>query len=275
MRFLIFFLLTNFAFSQSMIEQDMKQLCSEAFAGRFSGTNGDRLTQDYIVSRMKAKGYKVKKQKVSFVHQGKTIKTYNIVWQKKGLTKEQIVLGAHYDHLGTSGEKSFEIFDKNKLHVGADDNASGVALLLAIADTMAQVETTKAIVFVAFGGHELGLYGSQAFVANKKNIKDVELMINFEMVGRLNDNFKRLVINTTNRKLLENDFWQSNQTFDLRFEKENVLLLDHLAFYQKSIPCMSITTGSHNDYHKTTDSLNKINFFGIYQISNWLIDFFN
>lgn len=271
--FLFLFFTNTVLTAQDNIQKDLFVLCSDSLNGRFSGSLGDKLTQHYIFKRMKDAGYKVNKQKVEFSYNGAKIKTYNLIWTKKGKSKEEIIIGAHYDHLGTSGEKSYEIFDKKNVHFGADDNASGVSVLMALADTLNHISPAKTITFVAFGGHELGLNGSKTFASTLKKSRKIQLMINLDMIGRLNDDYKKLIVNTVEKKYVESEVFKRNDQFDFRIESNQLWHLDHTVFNKIGIPTLSLTTGNHKDYHKSTDTPEKVNIKGLNLIKNFIIGF--
>ena len=197
----------------------------------------------------------------------------NIIGYIEGtdLKDEYIVLGAHYDHLGSKGSDIF---------YGADDNASGTATILEIARTLAEaqrqgVEFRRSIVFIAFCAEETGLNGSIYYANNPVfPIEKTVLMINFDMVGRpdakselgarvfaLTYNMRRMA---TMKNLSKIDKQMDNFGFSTSMSTKDRILYrfgsDHNPFVKKKVPSLVFTTGTHNDYHKITDTPEKINY---------------
>lgn len=189
---------------------------------------------------------------------------------------EYVVIGAHFDHLGWGEQNSLYMGDIPMIHYGADDNASGTTGLLELAEKFISVKDLlkRNVVFTAFSGEELGLLGS-AFIVNNfpVPIENVVTMINMDMVGRLNENNDLIVYGTgtsTNWKdiLEENNAYELNLTFN----DEGFGPSDHSSFYGKQIPVLFFFTGTHTDYHKPTDTADKINLEGQQRILNYVYD---
>jgi Zn-dependent M28 family amino/carboxypeptidase len=198
------------------------------------------------------------------------VKTQNVVALLEGndpkLKKEFIIIGAHYDHLGFGGKNSGSRRpDTMAIHNGADDNASGVASILEIAEYLGSIKKKlkRSIVFIAFDAEEVGLLGSQFFANNPLlDIKQVKAMFNFDMVGRLNDQTKELSIGGTGTSLeWENILNSYQQKTDLKFafSKEGLGPSDHASFYSLNIPVLFFMTGIHDDYHTPKDDVQFIN----------------
>lgn len=199
------------------------------------------------------------------------------------LKNEVIVLGAHYDHLGNGGEGSLAP-RSGEIHHGADDNASGVAGLLELARTFAahRKEMRRTIVFIAFSGEEEGLIGSNYYVNNPLvPLAQTVAMINMDMIGRMKDgkltvggvgsspDFNSLVSSANIVKELvkkgeggaQNEYVASN-LFNLALSEDGYGPSDHSSFYSKQIPVLFFFTNSHEDYHKPSDTAEKINYEG-------------
>ncbi len=186
-----------------------------------------------------------------------------------GVEKPWIAIGAHYDHLGHGGNgNSLARKDEaGRVHAGADDNASGTAAVLAIGETLASAanQPRKRNVLLAFwSGEELGLIGSSAFV-NGANppvpIDQIEAYLNFDMVGRMQDNKLALqAVGTSDAwpKMIE----QANIAagFDLALQTDPYQPTDVATFNQAGVPCLSFFTGNHADYHRPTDTADKIDY---------------
>jgi len=184
--------------------------------------------------------------------------------------KPWIVLGAHYDHLGR-GEAGNTLADKGeagKIHVGADDNASGSAAVLALAATLAAEQRQRNIIFAFWSGEELGLIGSNAFTARPPiPLDQIAAYLNFDMVGRLQDN-KLSVQATGTSPVWARAIEQANVAagFDLQLQEDPYQPTDVTTFNAASIPSLGFFTGAHVDYHKPSDTADKIDYEGLDRI---------
>jgi hypothetical protein len=188
------------------------------------------------------------------------------------LKEEIIVVGAHFDHIGMGGRGSLSPSKEPQVHNGADDNASGTSGMLELAEYFAskKSELKRSILFIAFSGEELGLLGSKFFVDNPTiPLNKVVAMINMDMIGRLNEN--KLTIYGTGTsprwKPLLNKL-NSDSTFKFNFIDGGFGPSDHSSFYGKNIPVLFFFTGTHQDYHKPSDDVDKINFPGMEKVLN-------
>lgn len=181
------------------------------------------------------------------------------------LRDEAVVVGAHYDHLGYGGRNALD--SSKAIHYGADDNASGTAGILELAEYFASNKSSlkRSVLFMAFSGEEEGLFGSQHYTKEPlMSLEKTQAMINMDMVGRLNDSSILIVegIGTSPVwKDLINSFDES-KPFKLRFKPDGVGPSDHSPFYRKGVPILFFFTGLHKDYHKATDTKEKINYEG-------------
>lgn len=181
-----------------------------------------------------------------------------------GVDKPWIVLGAHYDHLGRGGHgNSLARADEaGKIHFGADDNASGTSAVLAIGELLSKKPRRRSIVLALWSAEEIGLLGSAAFVAKPPApIDQVAAYFNFDMVGRMQDNKLTLqAVGTSGvwRKLIE----QANVAagFDLILQDDPYQPTDVASFAQASVPSLAFFTNTHADYHRPTDTADKINY---------------
>ncbi len=189
--------------------------------------------------------------------------------------EETIVIGAHYDHLGYGDTNSLEP-DSQKVHNGADDNASGVAVMLEVARRLVALDhkLPRRVVFVAFTGEERGLLGSAHYTANPPiPLERTIAMLNLDMVGRLRDD--KLVLHGTG----------TAGEFDLLIKRLNAQHgfrivkkpsgfgpSDHTSFYEKKIPVMHFFTGAHPDYHRPSDDAHKLDVAGMRRIASLVAD---
>lgn len=183
------------------------------------------------------------------------------------LKNEYIVIGAHFDHIGLGGYGSGSLIpDTVAIHNGADDNASGTAGLLEIAEYIAsrRYEIKRSFIFIAFSAEELGLLGSSHFVKNPTiDLKNVTAMFNLDMIGRLRDS--TLTIQGVGTSPVWNDIisrQNSDSIFKLKLGQDGFGSSDHASFNAKEIPVLFFFTGLHADYHKPTDDWDLINYSG-------------
>jgi aminopeptidase YwaD len=190
-------------------------------------------------------------------------------------TDDYIVIGGHYDHLGMGGQGSGSRKpDTVAVHNGADDNASGTAMMMDLASRFAKAKLNLHynIIFVAFTGEEMGLLGSAWFVKHPPvSLKQIKLMFNFDMVGRLNEKHNLSVGGVGTFADAEKILKQDNDTnlLKLAFSKEGYGPSDHASFYGDSIPVLYFNTGVHGDYHTPADDYEKINCSGMSLISDF------
>ena len=197
----------------------------------------------------------------------RAVPAYNVVGVIEGndpnLKREYIVIGAHYDHLGHGGESSLAP-NSSDIHHGADDNASGTAGLLELARIFSaqRGQLRRSVIFIAFSAEESGLIGSNAYVNNPgAPLANTVAMLNLDMVGRLRGN--KLTVGGVGtspefRKLVES----LNNGFTLQLSEDGFGPSDHSSFYAKRVPVLFFYSGSHEDYHKPSDTADKINYEG-------------
>ena len=181
-----------------------------------------------------------------------------------GVEKPWIAIGAHYDHLGRGGNGNSLASkeDAGGIHHGADDNASGTAAVLAIAETLAKQPRRRNVVFALWSAEEIGLVGSAAFVAMPPvPLNQLAAYINFDMVGRMQNN--RLVVQATGTspvwaRILERANVAAG--FDLVAQPDPYQPTDVASFNLADVVSLSFTTGGHVDYHKPSDTADKINY---------------
>lgn len=225
-----------------------------------------------------------------------TVDAYNVIGVIEGrdpqLKREAIVIGAHYDHLGRGGQGSLEA-NSTAIHFGADDNASGTSAIIELARRFAKEKDNKrTIIFIAFSGEEEGLLGSKYYVEHPVfPLENTVAMINLDMVGRLKDNkltiggigtaaeMKSLVENTNKLPLTVSggmggkeqwSYAENTALFKLQLNEDGFGPSDHSSFYGKKIPVLFFFTGTHLDYHKPSDTADKINYAGLLKITDYI-----
>lgn len=195
------------------------------------------------------------------------------------LKNEYVVIGAHFDHLGMGGEGSGSRAPETlAVHNGADDNASGTAGVVELAQKLAanRSQLKRSVVFVAFTGEEMGLLGSKEFV-NKPpiDLKKVNAMINMDMIGRLNPTTNSIIVGGTGTsaeadsllKILE-----VGRPFKTTHSTDGYGPSDHASFYSENIPVFYFTTGAHDEYHTPADDADKINYSGQISVLEMVYD---
>ena len=178
--------------------------------------------------------------------------------------KPWLAIGAHYDHLG-HGEAGNTLAGKDdaaKIHAGADDNASGSAAVLAIAAALAKEPRHRNLLIGLWSGEELGLLGSAAFAAAPPVPLDaIAAYLNFDMVGRMREN-KLTVQATGSSPVWDRVLEQANVAagFDLAVQPDPYQPTDVATFNAAGVPSLSFFTGTHADYHKPSDTADKIDY---------------
>ena len=273
------------------MEQEVQILASDELKGRETGTEEELRAAAYIRELMLGIGltpkgnagtyyqtftFKPKKdphQLIRFQEGGdSTITGTNVIGFIDHGAANTVVIGAHYDHLGFGGEGSL-YKGEPAVHNGADDNASGVAVLLDLARKIKETELSKNYLFITFSGEEMGLLGSNFFAKNPTlDLDGVSYMLNLDMVGRLREDKTLSVSGTGTSPIWPQVLNTSNPGFKLVFNESGVGPSDHTSFYLQDIPVLHFFTGQHEDYHKPTDDAEKLNYEGMRLISSYLFN---
>jgi hypothetical protein len=189
-----------------------------------------------------------------------------------GLRDEAIVIGAHYDHLGLGGEGSLSPDRYGDVHAGADDNASGTAVVMALAKALAGAGgVPRTLVFVAFSGEEMGLLGSAHYVRHPAWPLDRTVaMLNLDMVGRLRDG-NLYVAGVDSGSGLRQMVMDAARDLALspRLRSDPLAPSDHTSFYTARRPVLYLFTGAHEDYHRPSDTWDKVNGTGLETIARF------
>jgi Zn-dependent M28 family amino/carboxypeptidase len=273
------------------ILDDVAFLADDNLEGRQTGTEGEKAAAEYIAKRFKnlglsAKGTNGYFQAFSFKpktdpHQqvnytikdgDSTITGTNVIGYIDNKASKTVIIGAHYDHLGFGAEGSLHRGD-TAIHNGADDNASGVAILLNLVSKLKDTLQKNNYVFIAFSGEEMGLLGSNYFVKNPTiDSSAMNYMINMDMVGRLKKDSTLAVYGTGTSPIFKQTLTAHNNKFKLIEKESGVGPSDHTSFYLNNIPVLHFFTGQHEDYHKPGDDSEKLNYEGMYMISSYIFD---
>ncbi len=272
-------------FDQKRLMAHVEWLAAPEREGRGAGSKGLDASADYIAEAMQAAGLKPAGDDGSYFQtftaengpEGKAVRLRNVVGVIPGtnpkLAPQSVVLGAHYDHLGR-GWPDHRAEDKGKIYNGADDNASGVAVLLELAAILGkQHKPSRAIVFVAFTGEEWGLKGSQHYVKAMKTwpVAQAFAMVNMDTVGRLEGKKVQMLGSGTATE------WR-HIAMGIGFTtgvESNCIAddpggSDQQSFVRVGVPAVQIFTGAHADYHRPTDDVEKVDAAGLVKVATFV-----
>jgi len=273
------------------IQEDVAFLADDALEGRQTGTAGEQKAAEYIAKRFQDLGLHAKgtdgffqtfsfkpktdpHQEVNYtVKDGdSTITGTNVVAYIDNKAENTVIIGAHYDHLGYGAEGSLYRGER-AIHNGADDNASGVAVLLNLAKRLMKGNINNNYLFITFSGEEMGLLGSNYFVKNPTiDTKKANYMINMDMVGRLKKDSTLAVYGVGTSPIFKQTLKANNNRFKLVQKESGVGPSDHTSFYNADIPVLHFFTGQHEDYHKPSDDTERLHFNGMQVISNYIYE---
>jgi len=271
------------------IQADVQFLSSDALEGRATGERGELLASEYIKSRFISIGiepggvdgtyfqpFSVEQENPHGVEfsdaTDNTINARNVIGYIDHGKKSTIVIGAHYDHLGY-GKFFGSLHDgEPEIHNGADDNASGVAAIIQLAEICSNKFNHANFLIIAFSGEEHGLWGSNYFVKNPTiDLAKVRYMINLDMVGRLKEE-RKLAINGVGTAAEWMDAINKIDVDGLEAvtTESGVGASDHTSFYFAEIPVLHFFTGQHSEYHKPADDAHLIDYSGIVSVVDYI-----
>ncbi len=275
------------------MKEDISILANDSLNGRKTGSKDEKKAAQYIAKRftdleLQPKGTDGYFQKFTFKasknpHQeavftseknDSTETGENVIAYLDNKSENTVVIGAHYDHLGMGGEGSL-YREGPAIHNGADDNASGVAMMLHLADSLQKKDSPKNnnYLFIAFSGEEEGLLGSNYFVKNPTiDTKKVTYMLNMDMVGRLNSESTLAVYGVGTSPILKQTVNANAGDLNIVENESGVGPSDHTSFYLADIPVLHFFTGQHEDYHKPSDDTEKVNFEGMEIVSKYIFN---
>jgi len=249
--------------TSSMLE-NLQKLSHDSSEGRRTGTDAAEAARRFIIEKMEDIG--LKSLNDDFRHpfnfttrRGDTIKAQNVVTYVEGERQETIVITAHYDHLGVRD---------NIIYNGADDNASGVAALLGLAEYFKTHKPSHTLIFAALDAEEMGLQGAKAFINDESISQDMlKLNINMDMIS-MNDQNELYIAGTHHYPNLKSIIEQVKvQPLQLKFGHDSPDLgnddwtnaSDHGPFHAKGIPFLYFGVEDHENYHKPTDDFENVN----------------
>lgn len=270
------------------VKIDVVYLASDYLQGRGTGTIGEERAADYIVHRFNQLGLKPKGENRTWFQEfpffevtnphapdkGKIEgKGKNVIGLLDNGAEHTVVIGGHYDHLGMGGSGSLHAGEP-EIHNGADDNASGIAAMLYIAEYLKHSNMkSNNYLFIAFSGEEKGLFGSKYFAANPTmELGKINYMLNMDMIGMLNEEKVLAVQGTGTSPAWKNALARKNkQGLDIKETQSGVGPSDHTSFYLKDIPVLHFFTGQHSHYHKPSDDSENLNYEGIISVADFML----
>ncbi|MFN8208645.1 MAG: M20/M25/M40 family metallo-hydrolase [Bacteroidales bacterium] len=268
--------------SEENIRKHLRVLASDSLRGRRSASEDEKKAAYYIRGYFKDLGLTLLAEEgVQPFEFKKNLKSQNVVARLEGtdpqLKAECIVIGGHYDHIGDMGLPYRRTILKGGINYGADDNASGTALMMEMARILSENRSKlkRSVVFVAFGSEEQGLQGSKAFTAAPpEGTGKMVAMLNFDMVGRLDAAREIFISGAGTAEGMEEILKEipNPDQMKLVFFKTGKGPTDSESFYEAGIPVVSFITGLHRDYHTPRDVEKKINYAGISSIGNYALD---
>lgn len=276
--------------SVSEIKKHIAYLASDELKGRGTGSEGEKLAAEYIIQNFQKDNLTPKGNGNSFYYDfhfkpKKADSTQaelpernanDIAGYLDNGAENTVIIGAHYDHLGTGEDgNSLDANSLGKIHNGADDNASGTAGVLELARYFSANDRKEKFnfLFICFSGEELGLYGSKKFCENPTvDFSKVNYMLNMDMIGRLNDSTMKLIIYGVGTA----PDWVSiidkiPSEFNMKKDSSGIGPSDQTSFYLKNIPALHFFTGQHSDYHKPSDDADKINYEGEKKVLEYML----
>jgi hypothetical protein len=266
---------------------DVVYLSSDLLEGRSTGTPGEQMAADYISKRFRELGLVPMGTEGTYFQpfdfnyksnphvegDGEKRTGKNVVAYLDNGAKNTVVIGAHYDHLG-HGDFGSRYTEGPAIHNGADDNASGVASVLYLAEKLkSEGPKNNNYLFLAFSGEEMGLYGSKFFVNNPTiDVSSINYMVNMDMVGRLNDENVVVINGAGTSPIWKETFEKISSDLSIKTSDSGIGPSDHTSFYLNDIPSIHFFTGQHTDYHTPADDSELINYEGIVTISEFIYD---
>ena len=261
-----------------------RYLAADALGGRLAGTPEERCAGDYIAQRFAALGLQPAGTNGTYFQEFSVASVTNphapsgigrnVIAVLEGsdpqLKNEYVIVGAHYDHLGMGQFGSTAVDKRPAIHNGADDNASGVAVMLDVAQRLAQARPARSVLFMAFSAEESGLIGS-AFFANNPTIQlgNARAMLNLDMVGRLG-NGPLIVYGIGTAREWETVVRSATtkESVTVTLQADGYGASDHTSFYLKDVPVLHFFTNVHSDYHNPGDDWEKLDASGMNKVAS-------
>jgi hypothetical protein len=274
-------------FSRENMMETIRLLSGSNMGGRGYGTEGLDRVAEFIADRfsemsLKAGGDNEGSYFQTWTEKGGELnqetRMRNVIGivpgRKAGWDDQSVIVGAHYDHLGRGWPGALSI-NRGKIHPGADDNASGVAVMLELAKVLSEKDRPdRTIIFVAFTGEETGRNGSEHYVMNQKDfpVDEVMGMVNLDTVGRLGGrpgNNRLLILGAGSASEWIHIFRGAGYVTGVEIQtvSDELDSSDHVSFQAAGVPAVQLFTGAHLDYHKPSDIVDRINPDGLVKVA--------
>ncbi len=271
-------------FSEKRMLSHVRYLASEELQGRGLGSEGLEEAATYIADELKKAGLKPGGDENSYFQtwqetggeMNEEVTLRNVIGvipgKKQEFEGQSVVVCAHYDHLGL-GWPDVRKGNEGKIHYGADDNASGVSVLLELAKLLGQgAQPDRTIIFIAFSGEESGLRGSKFYVKNSKNYPPNKIIgaLNLDTIGRLGEN-KILILNSSSASEWKHIAMGVGFVTGITYElvSQDLDASDQVSFINSGIPAVQLFSGPNHDYHRPTDTIDKIDAGGMVKIATY------
>jgi len=272
--------------AEARVREDLAVLTSPRLEGRSAGTPGADTAANFIARRFWELGLRAAFRTSECDAQGDCRPSYLQAFRApdyvttnigaivpgtdSALRDRFVAVTAHYDHIGRMNGGQGDPAPPNTIHPGADDNASGTTAVLELARRFSEHPLKRSVILFAFGAEEFGLVGSRTLVENPPfDLHEIDVVLNLDMVGRLRKN--RLEIFGAEAKLegiLEGA--NSDPSFSLAMKSESTGRSDDLPFSSHGIPALHFTTGEHRDYHRATDTIDRVNMAGLVRVIDYV-----
>jgi hypothetical protein len=260
----------------------VRYLADDALEGRRAGTEGERCAADYIAAEFRRLRLKPLGDGGTYFQEVPVTSAMNphepggtgrnviamLEGSNRALRHEVVVIGAHHDHLGHGGIGSLAPDQQGAIHNGADDNASGVAAMIVVAERLRRRPPARSVVFIAFTGEELGLLGSARYASRPAvPLERTRAMLNLDMVGRLEGD--PLIVNGVGTATeWEPILARANRDgIPLALQPDGYGPSDHTSFYARDVPVLHFFTNTHADYHRPSDQWERVDMAGVERIA--------
>jgi len=263
------------------LARHINTLASDTLRGRSAGTDGGRAAGSYLVQQLRRIGIEPAGADGDFYQEFSEKGFRNVVSVLPGsdpqLKDRYIVVGAHYDHVGL-GTKTTSLGGLGQIHNGADDNASGTAAVLEVAEALAHTRGLahrRSILFVFWDAEELGLLGSKHWTTHPTiPISSIDMALNVDMIGRLRD--QRLIVFGSRtgaglRQLATGSNARLKQPLAMQFNWDLKANSDHHPFFAQGVPVLFLHTGLHENYHRPSDDADLIAYDGLETVTRLMV----
>jgi len=272
--------------AEARVREDLDVLASLRLEGRSAGTPGADTAANYIARRFSDLGLPAAFRSAECGAEQRCRPSYFqpfhsddyvtvnigaiISGTDSSLRGEYVAVTAHYDHIGRMNGGQGDSAAPNTIHPGADDNASGIVAMLELARRLSEHPPARSVILIGFGAEELGLVGSRVFVENPPfDLHRIQVVLNLDMVGRLRNN--RLQVYGARAKLKTIvEHANVEPRFFLVTVPKSSGRSDDFPFSSRDVPALHFTTGEHADYHRATDTVDRIDFAGVIRVIDYV-----